>query len=44
MYNAEMALSQKMSEEKFQQIKNIVQELNKSSMDLASTVLEMKGE
>ena len=44
MYNAEMALSQKMSEEKFQQIKNIVQELNKSSMDLASTVLEKKGE
>ncbi len=44
MYNTEMALSREMSEEKLQRINNIVQELNKSSMDLASTVLEKKGE
>ena len=44
MNNAQLALSKEMSEEKLQKIKNIVQELNKSSMDLASTVLEKKGE
>ena len=44
MSNAQIALTKEMSEEKLQKINNIVQDLNKSSMDLASTVLEKKGE
>ena len=44
MTNAQIALSREMTEEKLQKINNIVQELNKSTMDLASTVLEKKGE
>lgn len=42
--NAQMALTEGMSEEKLNRINNIVQELNKSTMDLASTVIEKKGE
>ena len=44
IFNAEVALTKEMSEEKLNKINNIVQDLNKSSMDLASIVLEKKGE
>lgn len=44
IFNAQIALEKNMSEEKLQKINNIVQDLNKSSMDLASTVLEEKSE
>ena len=44
IYNAQIALNNNMTEEKLQKINNIVQSLNKSSMDLASIVLEKKGE
>ena len=44
IFNAEAALNKGLTEEKLLKIKNIVQDLNKSSMDLASVVLEKKGE
>ena len=44
IYNAEVALTKEMSEEKLVKINNIVQELNKASMDLASIILEKKGD
>ena len=44
LYNAQTALNKDITEEKLQEIRNIVQDLNKSCMDLASTVLEKKGE
>ena len=44
IFNAEVALTKEMSEEKLNKINNIVQDLNISSMDLASIVLEKKGE
>ncbi len=44
IFNAEAALTEKMTEDKLNKINNIVQELNKSTMDLASIVLEKKGE
>lgn len=44
IYNANIALEKEISEEKFNKIKNIVQDLNKSSMDLASIVLDKKGD
>ena len=44
LYNAQTALDKDITEEKLQEIRNIVQDLNKSCMDLASTVLEKKGE
>ena len=44
LFNAQTALTKDITEEKLQEIRNIVQDLNKSSMDLASTVLEKKGE
>ena len=44
IFNAEAALTENMTEDKLNKINNIVQELNKSTMDLASIVLEKKGE
>ncbi|MBR2548234.1 MAG: MBL fold metallo-hydrolase [Eubacterium sp.] len=44
IFNAQIALNKEISEEKLQKINNIVQDLNKSSMDLASAVLEKKGQ
>ena len=44
LFSAEAALSKEMTEEKLNKINNIVQDLNKSTMDLASIVLEKKGE
>ncbi|MBR3146575.1 MAG: MBL fold metallo-hydrolase [Eubacterium sp.] len=44
IFNTEAALTKDMSEDKLNKINNIVQELNKSTMDLASIVLEKKGE
>ena len=44
IYNANIALEKEISEEKFNKIKNIVQDINKSSMDLASIVLDKKGD
>ena len=44
IFNAEAALTENMTEDKLNKINNMVQELNKSTMDLASIVLEKKGE
>ena len=44
IFNAEAALTENMTEDKLNKINNTVQELNKSTMDLASIVLEKKGE
>ena len=44
LYNAEVALTKNMSEGKLLKINNIIQDLNKATMDLGSTVLEKKGE
>ena len=40
IYNTNMALEKEMTENKYKEIKNIVQDLNKSAMDLASIVID----
>ena len=44
MYNAEVAITRGMSEEKLIRINNILQDLHKAAMDLGSTVIDKKGE
>ena len=44
MYNAQTALEGNVSSDKVNRINNLLQDINKSSMDLASTVIEEKAE
>ena len=43
IFNTNMALESELSADKLKQIKNIVQDLNKNTMDLASIVIENKS-